>query len=139
MELISISSFFFFNYRLIYGLISKQDCETLLSCQPVGTFIIRFSESCPGFFAVSYVTPTKQGEEVMHYLVDHTDIGSQKTLPDFLRTKPQFQYLLQLIPNTGERVRCEKDAVLSQYYAKTKFNPGKHPTGYKPLNDVGNV
>merc|ERR1711879_687002 len=43
-------------HGLIYGLISKRDCEILLGQQRVGTFVIRFSESYPGFFAVSYVT-----------------------------------------------------------------------------------
>uniref|UniRef100_A0A7S4IMC2 SH2 domain-containing protein n=1 Tax=Vannella robusta TaxID=1487602 RepID=A0A7S4IMC2_9EUKA len=122
-------------HGLIYGLISKRDCELLLGQQRVGTFVIRFSESYPGFFAVSYVTKTDQGDVVMHYLVDHTDIGSQKTLPDFLRSKEQFKYLAQLTPNTGQLVIYEKDAVLGQYYSKGKFLAGKHE-GYAPLNPV---
>jgi len=120
---------------LIYGLISKNDCETVLSQQKLGTFIVRFSESYPGFFAVSYVanTPT-DGECVMHYLVDHTDIGSQKTLPDFLRTKDQFQHIAQLTPNTGQLTCVSKDSALGQYYSKGKFlGPGKRE-GYSPLN-----
>eukprot|EP00339_Tiarina_fusa_P004809 CAMPEP_0117014910 /NCGR_PEP_ID=MMETSP0472-20121206/12007_1 /TAXON_ID=693140 ORGANISM="Tiarina fusus, Strain LIS" /NCGR_SAMPLE_ID=MMETSP0472 /ASSEMBLY_ACC=CAM_ASM_000603 /LENGTH=511 /DNA_ID=CAMNT_0004718585 /DNA_START=14 /DNA_END=1546 /DNA_ORIENTATION=+ len=121
-------------HGLIYGLISKRDCEILLGQQRVGTFVIRFSESYPGFFAVSYVTHTAQGDIVMHYLVDHTDIGSQKTLPDFLRTKEQFKYLAQLTPNTGGLIIYEKDAVLSQYYSKAKTLAGKPVAGYDPLN-----
>jgi hypothetical protein len=123
-------------HGLIYGLISKEDCEVVLQRRAVGTFIVRFSETCPGFFAVSYVANTPaEGDCVMHYLVDHTDIGSQKTLPDFLRTKEQFQIVAQLSPNTGQLNCYDKDAMLAQYYSKGKFLSAKRE-GYQPLNPV---
>ena len=71
----------------------------------------------------------------MHYLVDHQDIGSQKTLPDFLRSKEQFQFIAQLTPNTGQLTCYEKDIALGTYYAKGKFVGGKHE-GYSALVPV---
>lgn len=123
-------------HGLIYGLISKRDCEMVLAQQRIGTFIIRFSESYPGFFGVSYVAGTPSGGTcVMHYLVDHQDIGSQKTLPDFLRSKDQFQYIAQLTPNTGQLMCYEKDVALNPYYAKGKATGGKKD-GYSDLAPV---
>ena len=105
----------------------------VLAQQRIGTFIIRFSESYPGFFGVSYVSGTPSGGTcVMHYLVDHQDIGSQKTLPDFLRSKDQFQYIAQLTPNTGQLMCYEKDVALNPYYAKGKATGGKKD-GYSDL------
>jgi len=40
---------------LIYGFITKSVCNGLLKNEEVGTFIIRFSESYPGLFAIAYV------------------------------------------------------------------------------------
>ncbi len=38
----------FFLCRLIYGFITKEECNAALIGQEVGTFMIRFSESSPG-------------------------------------------------------------------------------------------
>ncbi len=42
-------------FRLIYGLISKEECSAVLSKHKEGTFLIRFSESIPGAFAIAYL------------------------------------------------------------------------------------
>jgi len=114
---------------LIYGIITKEDCNRALSNHGVGAFLIRFSETYPGLFAVAYVSD-EPPFEVKHYLVKPEDTGSQKTLPDFLREKPQFQYLYQYIPETtppspnshnnhSSQANCQpKDHVLSVYYSK---------------------
>jgi len=109
---------------LIYGLISKNDSVAALQRQKEGSFLIRFSESYPGLFAVGYVSDDP-AERVKHYLVKPEDTGSQKTLPDFLREKPQFKHLLELDVNTGQLVSREKDAVLSSLYSKSKHEYGQ--------------
>eukprot|EP01120_Amphizonella_sp_Union-15-10_P006358 TRINITY_DN2020_c0_g1_i1.p1 TRINITY_DN2020_c0_g1~~TRINITY_DN2020_c0_g1_i1.p1 ORF type:complete len:534 (+),score=75.00 TRINITY_DN2020_c0_g1_i1:103-1602(+) len=41
--------------RWFHGTLSLRDCESRLSDQPCGTFLIRFSESNPGDFVIGYV------------------------------------------------------------------------------------
>lgn len=109
-----------FFFRLIFGLITKDECQAALENQDVGTFLIRFSESYAGLFAVAYVSDDPE-ERVKHYLVKPEDTGSQKTLPDFLREKQQFQFLYLLDTSTGMLSKCSKDSVLHSFYS----NKGK--------------
>lgn len=90
-----------------------------LANQEVGTFMMRFSESYPGLFAIAYVSED-MADRVKHYLVKPDDTGSQKTLPDFLRDKPQFQHIYQLDIYTGQLHRYPKDTVFHNFYSKTK-------------------
>lgn len=81
---------------LLYGFISKTDVEKSLENQEPGTFIIRFSESQSGQFAVAYVS-LDLPRRIKHYLVQKNDTAaSKKTLPDFLNEQPQFIKLLVL-------------------------------------------
>merc|ERR1712137_364911 len=105
---------------LIYGLISKEECNAALQNQEEGTFLIRFSESYPGLFGVAYVSDDPV-DRVKHYLVKPDDTGSQKTLPDFLRDKPQFIELYTLDTNTGQLGSFAKDTVLGSFYSKSKW------------------
>lgn len=101
--------------------------------------MIRFSESFPGLFAIAYVVDyhtceaaislllllhsyvsDDPYERVKHYLVKHEDISSNKTLPDFLHEKPQFQYCYQLDTPSGTLRRYARDVVLSSYYSKAR-------------------
>jgi EF-hand fold domain/STATa Immunoglobulin-like domain/SH2 domain/Dictyostelium STAT, coiled coil len=111
---------------LIYGVISKEQCNRELLAHTEGTFLIRFSETYPGLFAVAYVSDDPE-ERIKHYLVKPEDTGSQKTLPDFLREKAQFRALLKVDPSTGELTRYSKDAALQPYYSKDRLI---HPNGY---------
>ena len=95
-------------------MITKGETNAALVGQPEGTFLIRFSETYPGLFAVGYVSDDPS-EKVKHYLVKPEDTGSQKTLPDFLREKPQFQHLYQLDPNTNQLCRYPKDSILQSF------------------------
>jgi len=104
---------------LIYGFFSKEYCEKALSTQGVGSFLVRFSESQPGLFAVAYVSEDPE-ERIKHYLVKAEDIGSNKALPDFLRESEPFQYILKIEPATGKLVRLEKDFALKKFYSKRK-------------------
>eukprot|EP01096_Ripella_sp_DP13-Kostka_P008734 TRINITY_DN327_c1_g1_i1.p1 TRINITY_DN327_c1_g1~~TRINITY_DN327_c1_g1_i1.p1 ORF type:complete len:579 (-),score=248.03 TRINITY_DN327_c1_g1_i1:403-2139(-) len=117
---------------LIFGLITKEECNRALLGQDLGTFMIRFSENHPGLFAVAYVDDDPE-EPVKHYLIRSDDIGSQKTLPDFLREKSQFRFLFQLDPLTGILSPFAKDAVLGSFYSKTKRSGDANPTGYVTL------
>eukprot|EP01100_Stratorugosa_tubuloviscum_P009607 TRINITY_DN4028_c0_g1_i2.p1 TRINITY_DN4028_c0_g1~~TRINITY_DN4028_c0_g1_i2.p1 ORF type:complete len:466 (+),score=193.42 TRINITY_DN4028_c0_g1_i2:274-1671(+) len=116
---------------LIYGIISKDECALLLSDQLFGTFMIRFSETFPGLFAVAYVSDDIN-ERVKHYLVKPDDTGSQKTLPDFIREKPQFQNIYQLQDvGTGEMRSFYKDLALGNYYSKKRIQANDN--GYVQL------
>lgn len=107
---------------MIFGFIAKESCTTLLAMQEVGTFIIRFSESSPGLFTIAYVSDDPY-ERVKHYLIKQEDLSLNKTLPDLLREKPQFQHVLQLDLATGALRRYPRDAVLSAYYSKNRKAP----------------
>lgn len=113
---------------LIYGFITKNACTEILKNEEIGTFVIRFSENHPGLFAVAYVDDDPY-ERVKHYLVKPEDISSNKSLPDFLREKPQFLYVNQLDPATGELHKLPKDKVLEGYYSKRQLH-GKPSNGY---------
>jgi hypothetical protein len=106
---------------LIYGFLTKEEAIRALNTQGLGTFLIRFSETSPGVFAISHVFDDRtQGDKIKHFLVKSEDIGSNKSLPDLLREKDQFQYLLRIDPVTGKLKRQSKDEALSQYYSKRK-------------------
>ena len=111
---------------LIFGIISKEQCSEELQPHEVGTFLIRFSETYAGLFAVAYVSDDPF-ERVKHYLIKPEDTGSQKTLPDFLREKPQFQYLLKLDAEQRTLTRLSKDSALAQFYSKERI---LKPAGY---------
>ena len=99
----------------------------MLKDQPIGTFIIRFSERRPGKVAIAY---NKYDEaikrvETKHYLVDLHDAKDSKTLPDFLRDNGLFTQLLKLktsyscTPESFIEGRVQKDVVMKEYYTKT--------------------
>ncbi|KAN0037384.1 hypothetical protein ACTFIV_002729 [Dictyostelium citrinum] len=112
---------------LIYGLITKSECNSYLTTLPEGSFLIRFSDSVPGAFAVAYVT-NDESDRVKHYLVKPDDIGANKTLPDFLRERHQFKTLYQVDPSKRSLHPKSKDAELEPYYSKRlkqqQTNPG---------------
>jgi len=114
---------------LIYGFITKNACNEILKNEEHGTFLIRFSENYPGLFAVAYVDAEDPYERVKHYLVKPEDISSNKSLPDFLREKPQFVLINQLDPATGELRKFGKDSVLKDYYSK-RASKHKPNNGY---------
>jgi len=70
---------------LIYGFLSREDSDRLLLTQGAlpGSFLIRFSDRCPGQFVVVYVTSSLSKKpdggderEVKHYLISPEDIGT---------------------------------------------------------------
>jgi len=111
---------------LICGFVSRNESEQVLSnTKSPGTFIIRFTESCPGIFAIAYTVetdPPSQTCEIRHYLMQPDDVvGPKKTLPDFLGKHKPFSYVVKV---TTDYIRgrlyqqCEKNSVLQEYYSK---------------------
>ena len=107
---------------LIFGFIDKEKCNRTLAAFEEGTFLLRFSESSPGLFAVAYVSDDKH-EPVKHYLVKPEDISSL-SLADFIRAKPQWVQLLQLDPNTSALTKQHKNKALHPY-----LTPDQKQTG----------
>jgi len=104
---------------LIYGLIAKKDCNKLLKNEPAGAFIVRFSDSVPGSFAVAYTddsVPTV--ERVKHYLIKPEEINAMKALPDFLRDKPHFKSLVYVDVMTGKAIKGSKETLLNSFFSK---------------------
>jgi len=129
---------------LICGFISRVEAEAILENASRGAFIIRFSEQCPGQFAIAYVpiddNPSSNGPfgamgsmapggntstghgRVRHYLMQRDDIfGSKKTLADFLGSARNFSHIVQIVDHpTKGRIfqQCDKNAHLCEFYSK---------------------
>ena len=104
----------------IFGFGGKETCNEILSQETqVGTFLIRFSESNPGLFGVAFISDDPN-DRIKHYLIKHEDTGANKTLPDFLRNKPQFKFLLQFNFEDLTLQKIEKDIAFQEYYSKQK-------------------
>ena len=122
---------------LVYGFASKEDVEVALRNEAPGTFIIRFSETFPGSFAIAYAT----AEGVKHYHVTPQDHALHKTLPDFIVYHPQFKNVLQLQssqdPTTGQSVlqlvRVDKNAAFESFCSKKTAQPRPIVPGYSLL------
>jgi len=120
---------------VIYGFLDRDSVTNVLvsNKQPVGTFIIRFSERHAGQFDIVWVGST----QINHYLVKADDInGPKKTLPDFISLIPQFVYLLQL--TVGEDgnplfLHVPKDAAIQQYVIPRTGN--SHNDGYSDITN----
>lgn len=78
---------------LFYGMLSREGVWRFLNDQPIGTFILRFSESNAGSIAIGYKA---YDGSIKNYLMKHEDTtGNSKTIPDFIRQRPELLYLLQ--------------------------------------------
>jgi len=101
----------------IYGFVSKEKCEQALMGFGPHTFLCRFSESHAGQFVISFVA--EDGRSVKHYLVKNNDIGTNKSLADFVKNIQFFKYILKIDPKTCKLKAFEKDLVLQTFYSKT--------------------
>jgi len=104
---------------VINSFVSRETIHEALSRQCLAAFLVRFSESQPGQFVISYVADDPV-DRVRHYLVKPEEIGSNKSLPDFIRDTPQLQFLLVVDPETGELRREHKDDVLGEFYVRKR-------------------
>jgi len=134
----------------ICGFVSKNESEQVLENASPGAFLIRFSESYPGQFAIAYVpldinndianvafnSPNHMEHSsgrVRHYLMQRDDVfAAKKTLPDFLGRSHNLSRIVQLLNDpSGGRIyqQCSKDEKLGEYYSKMKVEV-THP-GYE--------
>jgi hypothetical protein len=104
---------------LIFGLISKKSCQDYLASAESGSFIVRFSDSAAGSFAIAYADD-KEKDRVKHYLVKTEDLGTNKTLPDFLKEKNTFKQVGMVNVKQGTLAFGDKDDELSVFYTKRK-------------------
>ena len=109
---------------LVFGFIDKERCNQTLATFAEGTFLLRFSESSPGLFAIAYVSDDIH-ERVKHYLVKAEDLKEKTTLADFIRSKPQWVHLLRLDPASGNVMRAHKDELLGRFYSGSSAAPKK--------------
>eukprot|EP01127_Copromyxa_protea_P021513 TRINITY_DN740_c0_g1_i1.p1 TRINITY_DN740_c0_g1~~TRINITY_DN740_c0_g1_i1.p1 ORF type:complete len:503 (+),score=66.74 TRINITY_DN740_c0_g1_i1:332-1840(+) len=104
--------------------VTRQEATDQLAQEPVGAFIIRFSERLDGEFVVSY----NHTSGVRHYLVQPDDISDKKrTLVDFLGQNKMFTYILQLgIHPTGlSWQQYDKDKILDKHYKRPSSKQSK--------------
>jgi hypothetical protein len=116
---------------LLFGFVSKEVCCYELEGQRDGTFIVRFSEKFPGLFAVAFVFEDGSPDRVKHYLVKPEDTGSQKSLPDFLREKTQFKYLLRYEYKDNQLSLIQKETALKPFYSKSRITSNSGDIGYQ--------
>lgn len=118
---------------LIYGLLSKEDCLTLLERQAPGTFLIRNSEqSSTGEFALAFVNA--------HHLVKHHKIDPKKlrapygNLADYVRDKDQLTHLVKPYHQEGETT-LDAPVVVKKLDAVTEFcSVAEKPRGQMDAN-----
>jgi len=104
----------------VYGLIAKKDCNKILKNELPGAFIIRFSDSLAGSFAVAYATDDPD-EKVKHYLIKPEEISANKALPEFLKDKILFKHLVYPdLSSDGKIIKAPKESVFGEYYKKTE-------------------
>jgi len=106
---------------LVWGLISKSEAESILMQQPLGTFLIRFSERHKGGLAVAYRWRDSGDKPVRHYLVRPSDTADGRTFPEFLKDSSTFVRVLQMYyDRSGQKqaILKEKDQALMQFYKK---------------------
>jgi hypothetical protein len=94
--------------------------------EEVGAFLVRFSESKPGRFSVSYVKLNDEGEPiVIHYMLKNDDTGNNKPLSDFLRSQSNWKAILHFNSLDGTITRKKKDDAFASFYTITKEKKSK--------------
>lgn len=73
------------NADWFHGFLSSTEAEKLLEAQPPGTFLIRFSKSKAGSFAIAYVEGPKATSIRLHFGSD-THLSSYAYINHFLPT-----------------------------------------------------
>jgi len=115
---------------LLWPFCSRDEIDAALVPHPPGTFLTRFSESNPGFFAIAYRVATVEGSSdspVHHYLVKADEISIQKSLPDLLAEISDLTIALMMFDNDfgDEPLRplfttMPKNAALRNYVSRRK-------------------
>eukprot|EP01114_Cavostelium_apophysatum_P017110 TRINITY_DN5006_c0_g1_i1.p1 TRINITY_DN5006_c0_g1~~TRINITY_DN5006_c0_g1_i1.p1 ORF type:complete len:657 (-),score=188.01 TRINITY_DN5006_c0_g1_i1:30-2000(-) len=119
---------------LIYGLVTKKDCHRILKNEQPGAFLIRFSDSVAGSFAVAYTDDS--AEKVKHYLIKPEDIGANKTLPAFLREKHHFKNLVHFNYAKMKIFRTDKRSAFKEFFAQPVKKKGHNNADLSKLGYV---
>lgn len=124
-----VDSFLFFFlkmlslYRTLYGFLSKNVLNEILTNQQIGSYVIRFSEKNPGQMTIGYVTSIPP-EPIRHYLLKTEDTAGKKTLADFIYENNQFRYVIQhkhdMKTGTVSHRSVEKLLALESFLPKDK-------------------
>jgi hypothetical protein len=80
---------FFLCLSLLAGFVPAIEANVLLENKPIGSFLIRFSKTKPGSFAVTFVDHTKQIKHVLLYNADPSGV-TLKTPPTVYPTLNAF-------------------------------------------------
>lgn len=125
---------------LVYGMGAKAECAALLAGHDPGTFMIRFSDTCPGTFAVAFVgTDTGSGPTVHHALIRDTDAsGAKRGVLEFIHDVAEVRQILVVQRDwegndvTPKSMRLvPKEAVLQEFFT---YKPPKPTPGYEEVS-----
>jgi len=123
---------------LVYGFVSKPVAEQMLKRERAGTFIVRFSERKPGKVTIAYSQAQVGGgeNEVNHFMIDPNDKKDTIALADFLQSKDNLHFVIQLSTEFGLQGDQRIKKILSKQIA-LKDHLTKKPNsatldGYKP-------
>lgn len=121
---------------VIYAFMGKDEInDNILNSEP-GTFLIRFSESCPGQLAIGYADLYGN---VKHYLIEPNEL-KKKSVAEFLNETSIFTEVLQCVGfqyETKEPVfrKIQKEVVLGPFLTNATEAMHEVKPGYDPLVD----
>lgn len=120
-----------------YSYLSLEEAHKFLEVHPVGTFLVRFSSSKPGSFAIDFVgygnasgssqrygsmptqnSPSETKTSPQSILVESTNSGFQIKVKDRLSSFRSLQELIQAFPNilkTPLRLTIEKEKYFEHF------------------------
>ena len=123
---------------LVYGMGAKAECAALLAGHEPGTFMIRFSDTCPGTFAVAFVGEDGGGGAIHHALIRDTDAsGAKRGVLEFIHDVAEVRQILvvqrdwegnDVTPRSMRLV--PKEAVLQEFFT---YKPPKPTPGYEEV------
>jgi len=95
------------NLGLIYGFISREAVLAQLAARPVGSFLLRFSETSAGSISIGFKS-ADMDKSVKNYLVKEDDVtGVRKSLADFI------WYASQPIPHINQSNQIKSNPIKS--------------------------
>jgi hypothetical protein len=95
----------------VFGFVDKEDANRILSSEPAGSCLLRFSERCNGQVAAAFSIqdPISKRMNVVHVLISPKDCES---IAEFLFRNPQFLYVPLARTSFGTRSdNCTKGSI----------------------------
>lgn len=110
----------------IMGFVSRQQAQELLMTKPVGTFLLRFSDSEIGGITIAWVGENERGERQVLNLQPYTgDDFNIRSLADRIKDLGQLVYLYPDIP---------KHVAFHTYYSSIEQTAAAKDEGYVPAS-----